>query len=554
MSTTAPLLSPCWLCCLQNLLGNDCAKARVSLCVKSDPLCLPVQNVVADSDAPGTPAAAQQVASALDAQCIVMEPSQPGVKVGKLLGRLTVDHCMVFAGRTPGSELCPWGLQPLCHSDADSKTACCCCFLLLLLLLNATPYLQQATMEFPGLSMGQYINKQYTQNVANALSSVTNVPTSNINTLDVRPFTGAARAASPRRHLLQAGNNGVQATYFLATDDPTGVSQKLSAAANDGTLSSRLAQYGINAQAGGLRVQSYLQPPAPVPESRPTFPLWALAPIVVGGLLLLGAGAALLWCCCCRTRGKKAPDFAPGPVKKQQSIKKAPSNGRSNSDLGGARDMGQQRSYDSSGPGTAAYAGNGYSSATSGYRGAAGASPPTYMAPSTVTPVMYAKVYERAPLGRPDSPGSSKGSSVSKGAPLGIAGQAPLQGTLHGLQSSRSRGTDYDEPIARTASNSSSIPAPWEAAAARAGSGSGLQAKAAAASMGLSGMSSGSMRAVPLTVGVGSAAATGSSAGLTRSGSLGLGGDSQGGSGSPAWRSNVRSVSGGGEYCEVFWS
>lgn len=66
---------------LQNLLGNDCAKARVSLCVKGDALCLPIQNVVGNG---GSSAAedAPQVAAALDAQCAVTEPTQQGVKVG----------------------------------------------------------------------------------------------------------------------------------------------------------------------------------------------------------------------------------------------------------------------------------------------------------------------------------------------------------------------------------------------------------------------------------------------------------------------------------------
>lgn len=66
---------------LQNLLGNDCAKARVSLCVKGDALCLAIQNVVGNG---GSSAAedAQQVAAALDAQCAVTEPTQQGVKVG----------------------------------------------------------------------------------------------------------------------------------------------------------------------------------------------------------------------------------------------------------------------------------------------------------------------------------------------------------------------------------------------------------------------------------------------------------------------------------------
>jgi hypothetical protein len=63
-------------------------------------------------------------------------------------------------------------------------------------------------MVFPDLSMGQYITRQYTQNVANALSSVTDVPTASISTLDVRPSTGSS--GSRRRALLQSSGNGVQ--------------------------------------------------------------------------------------------------------------------------------------------------------------------------------------------------------------------------------------------------------------------------------------------------------------------------------------------------------
>jgi hypothetical protein len=65
----------------QNLRGNDCAKARVSLCVKSDPLCLPFQGVIEETGSGGSGAAAQEVSSALAASCPVAEPTQPGVKV-----------------------------------------------------------------------------------------------------------------------------------------------------------------------------------------------------------------------------------------------------------------------------------------------------------------------------------------------------------------------------------------------------------------------------------------------------------------------------------------
>lgn len=70
-------------------------------------------------------------------------------------------------------------------------------------------------MEFPDLSMGQYITRQYTQNVANALSSVTNVPSTSISALDVRPFTGSGGSGRRRRALLQSSGNGVQVRMRL---------------------------------------------------------------------------------------------------------------------------------------------------------------------------------------------------------------------------------------------------------------------------------------------------------------------------------------------------
>jgi hypothetical protein len=103
-------------CLSQNLLGNDCAKARVSLCVKADPLCLPTQNVVSETGRPGSPEAAQQVATALDAQCTVAEPSQAGTKVSLLSahGLCTLAfHChqMLFRSvsifRLSASWACP---------------------------------------------------------------------------------------------------------------------------------------------------------------------------------------------------------------------------------------------------------------------------------------------------------------------------------------------------------------------------------------------------------------------------------------------------------------
>jgi hypothetical protein len=448
-------------------------------------------------------------------------------------------------------------------------------------------YCAQATMEFPDLSMGQYISKQYTQNVANALSSVTNVPTSSISTLDVRPFTGAARTATPKRLLLQDAGNGVQATYFLATEDPNGVSERLSAAANDGTLSARLAQYGITAQAGGLRVQNYLQPPPAAPPAR-SFPLWALAPIIVGGLLLLGLVALLAWCCCFRKkRGQKAPAYAPGPVK-QTSYNKTPS-GRSVDDVAVARDMQPKGGYDAPAYTTAGAAG--------GY-GAYKAAAPTYQAPpSTLTPTVHdspTKGNGAMPRGagiaagvaaagtaaaaagtaaalkrsgsskgpRPESPGKHSGSNV---VPSGIAGAAAGAGAggaagtpahLSTLQSMKVRGVGQEEPIARSGSGgsgSSNTLTPWEASARGAGDSSGaqMQAKGPAGPAASSGVTGSSMRSAGVgAAGAGVAAGAVGAAALSgaRSGSLAPASSSelaaQGSGSTTGWKSNVRPASG----------
>lgn len=464
---------------------------------------------------------------------------------------------------------------------------------------------QQATMEFPELSMGQYISKQYTQNVANALSSVTNVPTSSISTLDVRPFTGAARSTAqpPKRLLLQqaaVAGNGVQATYFLATDDPNAVSQRLSAAANDGTLSARLAQYGINSQAGGLRVQNYLQPPAS--SAAGAFPLWALAPIIVGGLLLLALLSLSVWWCCLRSksRGTKAPTYAPRPAKQQSSFNKAAaSSGRSNkngsSDVAVPRDMPPKGSYDNAGAAGYAGAAGGYSPYSAGT-----AAPATYKALASQTVVVYdtppagnnimtrgagaaagaaavgavaagtAAAVKRSgsnnrPPSRPESPTLSNRHGGSNPAHLsGIAaaagGASAGSNTAHlsTLQSLKARGVDYSEPIARSGSSGSagsSTLTPWEAAAAArlaAGSGGSSQSKGATISPAASGVTGGSMWSAG--TGAGAAGLAAGSAGAAaaamgpRSGSLAPASSSelaaQGSSSMTGWKSNVRPSSG----------
>eukprot|EP00878_Enallax_costatus_P018044 GHUV01018973.1.p1 GENE.GHUV01018973.1~~GHUV01018973.1.p1 ORF type:complete len:699 (+),score=218.76 GHUV01018973.1:203-2299(+) len=243
--------------CAQNLLGTDCAKARVSLCVNKDTLCLPFQNII-DVNGSSNADAVSKIAPVLNDKCPVSEPTVPGVK---------------------------------------------------------------ATMEFPALSMGQYITKQYTQSVANALSAVTGVPSGSISTLDVRPFVGSSSTQGRRRTLLQSSVNGVQATYFLQTDDPVNVSQKLSTAAESGVLSRQLGQYGISSPASSLKVGMYV-PSASTGAAQPSskgFPLWALAPIIIGALLLLGL-LAFLWFWFCFRRTKRAKEYAPDEKYTDQAL------------------------------------------------------------------------------------------------------------------------------------------------------------------------------------------------------------------------------------------
>jgi hypothetical protein len=80
LSCTSPGARLCLPWLLQNLLGNDCAKARVNLCVTKDPACLPFQNII-DANGSTSAAAVGQVAPVLDQKCPVVEPSVPGVKV-----------------------------------------------------------------------------------------------------------------------------------------------------------------------------------------------------------------------------------------------------------------------------------------------------------------------------------------------------------------------------------------------------------------------------------------------------------------------------------------
>jgi hypothetical protein len=84
---------------LQNLLGNDCAKARVNLCVTKDPSCLAFQNII-DVNGSSSAAAVGQVQPVLDQKCPVVEPSVPGVKVGSalLFWHACAELCCMLAG------------------------------------------------------------------------------------------------------------------------------------------------------------------------------------------------------------------------------------------------------------------------------------------------------------------------------------------------------------------------------------------------------------------------------------------------------------------------
>lgn len=66
---------------LQNLLGTDCAKARVSLCVSKDPLCLPFQNII-DVNGSSSADTVNKVAPVLADKCPIAQPKVPGVQVG----------------------------------------------------------------------------------------------------------------------------------------------------------------------------------------------------------------------------------------------------------------------------------------------------------------------------------------------------------------------------------------------------------------------------------------------------------------------------------------
>eukprot|EP00775_Hariotina_reticulata_P003708 gene3708-3971_t len=202
--------------CVQNLMSSDCARARVGLCTRRDPLCIPFQDIFS-SDNSSAARAVGVAAAVLDKDCLIPEPVVPGVR---------------------------------------------------------------ASLEFPGVSMAAYIAQSYSLTVANALSSVADISSTAVSTVDVRPRAVATPGSlsaiqaidgSSKSYLMKtitiepsftakAIFHHPASTYFLRTDDPITVSHKLSAAANEGTLSSRLEQYGIPTEVSGMHIEIYMLP------------------------------------------------------------------------------------------------------------------------------------------------------------------------------------------------------------------------------------------------------------------------------------------------------
>lgn len=102
---------------MQNLLGTDCAKARVNLCVNKDPNCLPFQNII-DVNGSSSAAAVGQVAPVLEQNCPIVDPSIPGVKV-----------CVTGRCWQKRKHICHWLQgQPTAvgHVTAWKGLYCCC--------------------------------------------------------------------------------------------------------------------------------------------------------------------------------------------------------------------------------------------------------------------------------------------------------------------------------------------------------------------------------------------------------------------------------------------
>lgn len=72
----------------QNLMSSDCARARVGLCTRRDPLCIPFQDIFS-SDNSSAARAVGVAAAVLDKDCPIPEPVVPGVRVSEGHGQLS---------------------------------------------------------------------------------------------------------------------------------------------------------------------------------------------------------------------------------------------------------------------------------------------------------------------------------------------------------------------------------------------------------------------------------------------------------------------------------
>jgi hypothetical protein len=242
-------------CFSSGVSTSDCAQARVQLCAKGDALCLPFQALS------GAPAGTANNADALLAEAAAYGSS----------------NCPVAAPERPGV---------------------------------------QAALTFGGVGVSQYASG-YSQGVANALATVGGVPSSDVRQVDVRPAAAASSAAAAgrrrfaRRFLLQqqasSSSSAVQATYFLQSTEPEALAQRLQQSAQDGSLVTALGNNGVQGTPS-LSLKSYLpagslgggEGGSGANANKGGFPLWALAPIIIGALLLLGLLVGL--CLCCRRR------------------------------------------------------------------------------------------------------------------------------------------------------------------------------------------------------------------------------------------------------------
>jgi hypothetical protein len=260
--------SPC-ACFSSGVGSNDCARARVQLCARGDASCVAFQALSAPAGSPwiaAAPNAQADTASYARDNCPVAAPTQTGV---------------------------------------------------------------QAALTFQGVSLSDY-QQGYTQGVANSLAQVGGVPNSDVQAVDLRPGAGAGGGEQQQgrrrlaRRLSQSPSSSPssQATYFLRSAEPEALAQRLQQSAQDGSLVRALGNNGVQGTPS-LSLKSYL-PAGSLAEgegaqgqagaTKGGFPLWALAPIIIGSLLLLGLVAGLCLFCRKRRAAKRAQAVPAGKL------------------------------------------------------------------------------------------------------------------------------------------------------------------------------------------------------------------------------------------------